>query len=135
MSWFVNKKERAVFKVHLEEEKAFLVCKWYRALEHSDGSHKLVYGAPAYYLPMQEKEGFNIDCTMPSALTAVWMVHCPEHKCCACLLHPADQAYAEQQLKKYMQHINQTAPQKKKNPVFVKDPRPNHDKLKQQLEL
>ena len=133
MSWFVNKKERAVFKVHLEEEKASLVCKWYRRLKESDGSDKQLHGTSAWRLPMNEIEGYNIECTMPSVLSAIRMMPCPEHKCC--LLHPDDEVYAKQQLQRYMKHINQSAAQLKKNPDFAKCPRPNHDQLKLQREF
>ena len=133
MSWFVKKKECAVCKVHLEEEKASLVCKWYRVLKESDGSNKQVCGTSAWRLPMNEVERFNIECTMPNVLSAVRRVSCPEHKCC--LLHPEDEVYAKHQLQRYFQHINQSAAQLKKNPDFVKPPRPKYDQLKLQQEF
>ena len=73
---------------------------------------------------------------MPNVLSAVRMRFCPEEKCC--LLHPEDHQYAEKQRVRFTQYLglNLTDAQKKNHGEFVKDPcRPNHDKLKSQVDF
>ena len=86
---------------------------------------------PGYVLPVHEQEGSNLDVEMSSVLSAVRMRGCPE----CLLLHLGDVEYAQRQLDRYNNFLNQTAAQKKKNPEFLKVPRPNHDEVKLQLDF
>ena len=133
MSWHVNRKDCTVHRVHLEEAKASLVCKWYVKYLEKDNSQLMIDGKLAYVLPVHEAEGFNNKVDMPNVLSAVRMRFCPEEKCC--LLHPEDQQYAEKQRQRFTAYLNLTDAQKKKRSEFLKDPRPNHDKLKSQVDF
>ena len=88
---------------------------------------------PGYVLAVHEQEGSNLDVEMSSVLSAVRMRGCPEYKCL--LLHLGDVEYAQRQLDRYTNFLNQTAAQKKKNPEFLKVPRPSHDEVKLQLDF
>lgn len=133
ISWYVNRKDRTVHRVHLEEANASLVCKWYVKYLRQDDSHVLIDGKLAYALHVHEAEGVNNKVDMPNVLSAVRMRFCPEEKCC--LLHPEDQQYVEKQRQRFTAYLNLTGAQKKKRGEFVKDPRPNHDKLKSQVDF
>ena len=133
LSWFYNKKLRAVKKAHLDEGKASLVVNWYHPLEDTRKSHTNHYGSPPYVLPVHEQEGFNLNVEMSSVLSAVRMRTCPEYKCC--LLHLDDVDYAQRELDRYNKFLNQSFAQKKKCPEFIKEPRPNHDEVKLQLDF
>ena len=98
-----------------------------------NNSHLRIDGKLAYVLLVHEAEVFNNKVSMPNVLSAVRMRFCPEEKCC--LLHPEDHQYAEKQRVRFTQYLNLTDAQKKKHGEFVKDPRPNHDKLESQVDF
>ena len=86
--------------MQLTEETAVVVCKWYRPLLSAKANTYNI--KHAYYMTVDEPKGFKDTPGCDAILTAVKMVHDVQHDCF--LLLEADRAWAEQELKRNIDH-------------------------------